>query len=135
MSKAGLLRRKGHSFPYNWSGRRFVLTDAKLERFDPKTGASKGSIVFGSQAACSVRSAAEANVFIVVCSAGQETRLKADSAADRAAWVADINRRIDKPAIGQATVDGDKAALGARYAPLPGCYEMAIIMEGYTAAH
>jgi hypothetical protein len=90
-----LLSRKGTIFPYNWSDRRFVLTDRGLERFDPKSGASKGCIVFAS-AMCSVRNADEENAFIVVCG-DQEMKLKAASGADRAVWVADIKRRIEKP--------------------------------------
>jgi hypothetical protein len=112
--KKGTLRRKGAIIPFNWSGRDYVLTDNGLERFHPKTGASKGIILFAS-GACSVRNSNDENGFIVVC--GQtETRLKAASAADRADWVADIQRRIDKPAALRAGVQASIARRRAWHA-------------------
>jgi hypothetical protein len=107
--REGLLKRKGDSFPYNWSIRKFALTDSKLERFENKRGgASKGSSVFVA-GACSVREADEANVFILVCG-GKETKLKAASAGERAEWVADIRQRMGKLEAAAAAVAADAAA-------------------------
>jgi hypothetical protein len=91
-AREGLLKKKGKSFPYSSSVRRFVLTDEYLERFDPKSGQSKGKLVFA--AGCSVREEAKpANSFTVACG-GEEHLLQAASAAERAEWVADVKRRF-----------------------------------------
>jgi hypothetical protein len=83
--------RKGDSFPYTWSARLFKLSAGKLERFETKEhGALKGTLHFVA-GACSVRAAAEANAFIVVCG-DKETKLKALSAAEWAEWIADIQQ-------------------------------------------
>jgi hypothetical protein len=91
-NREGTLARKGDVWPYNYSARFFVLSDDKLERFARRGSASKGALVF-SAGACSVRWAAEANTFIVVCD-GKETKLKAASEAERAKWVTDIKQRM-----------------------------------------
>jgi hypothetical protein len=90
-AKQGLLNRKGTVFPYNWSVRRYVLTDEYLERFDPKSGQSKGKLLFA--AGCSVCTAVKpANSFIVRCG-GKEDLLQAASAAECAEWVEEFMRR------------------------------------------
>jgi hypothetical protein len=78
-----------------------VLTDTSLEHFDPKSGQSKGKLLFaaGGFAAegCSVREEAEpAHSFTVACG-GEEHLLLAASAAERAEWVADIRWRMERP--------------------------------------
>jgi hypothetical protein len=91
-AREGLLKKKGKSFPYNSSTRRFVLTDEYLERFDPKSGQSKGKLVFAAGASFVLREVKPANGFTVACG-GEEHLLQAASAAERAEWVADFRRR------------------------------------------
>jgi hypothetical protein len=99
-----MLSRKGHVFPYNWSARQIVLTDEKLERFDIKSEASKGSLVFGpafGPGIGSVRASSEPNEFIVVCG-DKNTRFKAASATEQAEWVDAIQQCIDQAAAAAA---------------------------------
>ena len=103
------MSRKGHSFPYNSSTRRFVLTDEYLERFHPKSGQSKGKLLFA--AGCSVREEAKpANSFAVACGGGVQHLLQAASAAERTEWVADIRWRMERPQReAQATAEAAEA--------------------------
>ena len=95
-AREGLLKRKAQTFPYRLLESRFVLTDECLERFDPKSGQSKGKLLFAA-GGCSVREEAKpANSFTVACG-GEEHLLLAASAAERAEWVADIRWRLERP--------------------------------------
>jgi hypothetical protein len=89
--REGVLNKKGKSFPYNSSARRFVLTDECLERFDPKTNQSKGKLLFtADRRHCFVRKEAKpAHSFTVVCGE-EEHLLQAASVIEREEWVTDI---------------------------------------------
>jgi hypothetical protein len=105
----GNLKRKGDSVPFNWSLRRFVLTDEKLERFDPKTGASGGSLALS--VGSSVREQPKPPNSFTVTSGGKAWLLQATSAAERAEWMAAIEWRAnERPQMVVAAAEARAAA-------------------------
>jgi hypothetical protein len=96
--REGLLQRKGHKFPYNWSLRLFVLMGEELLWLDTKSREQKGKLVFAGGMGCTVREEAEEGRFTVVCG-GKEELLQAASAAERTAWMAAITWCMDKSSL------------------------------------
>jgi hypothetical protein len=114
-AREGLLQRKGTTVPWNWTTRRFVLTDEYLERFDPKTGESKGRLVFGKAGRVLVNYEKGDTRFAITHGGGERMLLAATSAAERESWVKDLCRRN-----GCELQSDDRAALNTIFRALDG---------------
>jgi hypothetical protein len=92
--REGLLRRKGTSFPFNWTVRRFVLKGTELERYDPKTGQHKGTIWLGRSVSCVYAGAGvgAGTEFTVGAERLDASTLHSGTTSQ---WVADIQRRCN----------------------------------------
>ena len=91
--RQGLLRRKGMSFPCNWTVRLFKLKGTELQRYDPKTGQHKGTIQLGRSVSCEYVNLTQFTVGAELLDAHElHSELHPGS---RSQWVADIRRRCN----------------------------------------